>query len=187
MSTDKPIPEAQNFLVEQALENPNVTHIFSVEEDTVPPAGALEQLLRCDSDIAAIDYGVSGWGCIAKNKQGEILWCGLGCVLIKRKVFETMEYPYFRTDKALRLNDWTWQDLPEQYTKTGGYGGLDIWFCCEARRLGFKIKEIEDMECKHLQLDKLGEKEYNNGIHIISQKPMIEKYQIIEERRENGF
>lgn len=179
-TTDKPIPEAQNFLIEKALEDHEITHVISVEEDTVPFTGSFAKLLQNDGDIVAIDYGVSGWSCIAKDQQGEILWCGLGCTLIKRTVFEALEKPWFRTDKSLRLNDWQWIDNPAKY------GGQDIWFCQQAKLAGFKISQV-DGECKHLQLDNLGKKDYNNGMHQISQKPMIKKHQIIEERREYGF
>lgn len=175
---NKPIPVAQNYLVEKALKNSEISHLFMVEEDTVPLAGALEKLLQSDGDIVAIDYGVSGWSCIAKDSIGEILWCGLGCTLIKREVFEKLEKPWFRIDKTLRLNDWQWIDNPAKY------GSLDIWFCTKAKEAGFKIKQVEG-ECKHLQLDSLGEKEYNNGIHNVSEKPKIKRYQII--RKEENY
>ena len=175
-----PIPDGHNTLTKQALED-GADFLWYVEEDTVPPARAIEKLLAVHADIACIDYGVSGWGCVTKNNQGEILWCGLGNVLIRREVFEAMQYPYFRVDKVLRLNDWTWQDLPEDYAKSKGYGGLDIWFFSEARRLGFKINQVEGEEAVHLQLDELGKRGINNGLHTISEKPKIEKRQILEE------
>src|SRR3990167_2484030 len=173
ISHNLPIPSGHNHLVELALADGN-EYLFLIEEDTVPPARAIEKLLAVHADIACIDYGVSGWGCVTKNNQGEILWCGLGNVLIRREVFEAMQYPYFRVDKVLRLNDWTWQDLPEDYAKSKGYGGLDIWFFSEARRLGFKINQVEGEEAVHLQLDELGKRGINNGLHTISEKPKIE-------------
>ncbi len=149
-SRDLPIPNGHNELAKQALEE-GYDWLFLIEEDTVPPKGALQKLLAVDSDIACIDYGVAGWGCVTKNPRGEILWCGLGCTLVKRKVFEKMTYPYFRADRTLRLNDWTWQELPEQYIKTKQYGSLDIWFCDQARKLGFTITQVQG-ECEHLEL-----------------------------------
>lgn len=178
ISTDKPIPDAQNFLVTEALKNQEVTSLLFVEEDTVPIAGALDKLLAMDSSIACIDYGVSGWGCVTRDIRNKILWCGLGCTLVKREVFEKLEYPYFRTDKTLRLNDWKWVDLPKDYQEKKQYGSLDIWFFTQAREQGFDIVQI-DGECQHLQLDGLGEKGVNNGLHTISEKPKIEKRQIL--------
>jgi hypothetical protein len=178
-SWNLPIPDGHNQLAKQALEEGNDL-VFFIEEDTVPPKGGLEKLLQADSDIACMDYGISGWGCVTKNPKGEILWCGLGCTLVKRKVLEKMTYPYFRADMSLRLNDWTWQELPEQYIKTKQYGSLDIWFCTQARKLGFTIKQVEG-ECEHLELVALGEREKNHGLHIINTRPKISKNQIVEE------
>lgn len=177
-SHNLPIPSGHNNLTENALGDGN-KYLFFIEEDTIPPARAIEKLLAADSGIACIDYGVSGWGCITKNKQGEILWCGLGCTLIKREVFEALEKPYFRTDKVLRLNDMTWQDLPQSYIENKNYGGLDIWFCSKAREKGFKVVQVEGEEADHLQLLNLGEKGKNHGLHEIGPKPKISKHQVI--------
>lgn len=167
------IPDCENDLTERALAD-GASHLFYVEDDTVPPAGALEKLLNAEGDIAAIDYGVNGWGCITRGKiDGEIKWCGLGCTLVKRRVFEALEKPYFRDDQQLRLNDMQWIPAPENR-----YGGQDIWFSCKAREKGFKIVQVQG-ECKHLKLDALGTPEENNGAHKISQKPKIEKHQFI--------
>jgi len=177
-SNDLPIPDGHNKLAKQALSEGS-DYLLFIEEDTVPPTGALEKLLKVDSDIACIDYGVSGWGCVTKNVKGEILWCGLGCTLVKRQVLEKMTFPYFRADMSLRLNDWTWQKLPEEYIKTKQYGSLDIWFCYNARKLGFTITQVEG-EAEHLELVELGKRETNNGLHTIQARPRITKNQIVE-------
>jgi hypothetical protein len=172
-STDLPIPDGHNQLVEKALkDDPN--YILFVEEDTVMQDGGLEQMMKANADIACIDYGVEGWGCVARNHAGDVLWCGLGCTLVKRDVFEKLSKPYFRTDILLRLNDMTW--IPAGNHET--YGGQDIYFCCMARDKGFKIVQV-DGECRHLRLESLGTKEVNHGIHIIGEKPKITKKQII--------
>lgn len=178
-SSDLPIPDGHNTLAQQALRD-GMDQLLFIEEDTVPPTGAIEKLLAVDQDIACIDYGVSGWGCVTRNTQGEILWCGLGTTLIKRQVFEALEYPYFRVDKVLRQNDWTWQTLPEDYIKTKQYGSLDIWFCCQARAKGFRIGQVAGEEADHLLLTALGQRETNHGLHTIELKPKITKKQIID-------
>lgn len=178
-SWNLPIPDGHNQLAKQALSD-GCDWLFFIEEDTVPPPGALEKLVQADSDIACIDYGVSGWACVTRNTKGEILWCGFGCTLVKRNVFEQMTYPYFRADMTLRLNDMTWQKLPENYLKTKQYGSLDIWFCDQARKLGFTITQVEG-ECEHLELVELGKRATNNGLHTIQARPKISRNQIVEE------
>lgn len=175
-STDKVIPEGHNNTVIQALEW-GADYLWIIEEDTVPPINALKSLLNANADVACIDYGVSGYSTITKDKKtSEILWCALGCTLIKREVFSALEYPYFKADKALLINNWpevTWINAGWQ-----AYGNLDIWFFMKAREKGFVIKQAKG-EAKHLQLDQLGQKEINNGLHQISQKPLISKYQTL--------
>lgn len=170
------IPECQNVLVEKALAD-GCTHLLFIEEDTVMPDGGFERLLGAQSDIAAIDYAVAGYSCITRSKDtGEALWCGLGCTLVKSEVFDKLEKPYFRSDKALLLNDWpniTWIDAGAQ-----AYGGQDIYFCMMAREKGFKIEQV-DGEAKHLRLKELGRSEINKGLHQIEQKEMISKYQTL--------
>lgn len=168
---DKKIPDAQNYLVEEALKTEASMFLF-LEEDNVPTLEQVVEMVNRNVDICFVDYGVAGWSCSARNKKGEILWCGLGTTLIKRKVFEKLDRPWFRIDKSLRLNDNKWIDVPMKY------GGHDIWFFVKARELGFKITQVEG-EADHLKLDSLGRPEVNYGLHKIGKKPKISKLQII--------
>jgi hypothetical protein len=177
-SWDQPIPDGHNTLAKKALED-GCDYIWFIEEDTVPTTGALDRLLEADSPIACVDYGVAGWGCVTHNSEGEILWCGLGCTLVKKEVLEALDYPYFRADKVLRLNDWTWQQLPESYIEKKNYGSLDIWFCTKAREKGFSITQVEG-ECEHLELKALGQRQRNNGLHEIGLREKISKHQILK-------
>lgn len=163
-------------MVEKALAD-GCSHLMFVEEDTVMPDGGFERLLAANADIACIDYAVAGYSCITRDKNtNEVLWCGLGCTLVKREVFDTLEKPYFRSDKALLLNDWpniTWIDPGAQ-----AYGGQDIYFCMTAREKGFKIEQVEG-EAEHLKLNNLGRSEVNKGLHVISRKEKISKHQTL--------
>lgn len=170
-SKDLGIPDAQNTLIDKALAV-DPEYVLFIEEDTIPIDDAFRLMVNAESDIAFIDYGVAGWSCSARSNTGEILWCGLGCTLVSRRVFEGLQKPYFRTDKTLRLNDWQWID------KGAKYGGQDIWFCSKAREAGFKITQVTG-ECKHMKIDALATPEVNNGRHVISQKPVIEKIQVL--------
>lgn len=167
------IPDGVNQLTEKALEK-NPSHIFYIEEDTVPPPLALNNLLAIDADVAFIDYAVNGWACSAVYPDGEILWCGLGCTLVKADVFKKLKKPYFRTDKSLSLNDtsyFQWKDIPNKY------GGHDIWFFTQVREVGFTILKVPG-ECKHLKLEIIGLTENNNGCHLIKEKSKIKEQAI---------
>lgn len=167
------LPDAQNELVEKALMITDIEYLLFIEEDTVPPRDAIIDLLKANADIACIDYAINGWGCVTKSKKtNEILWCGLGCTLIKSKVFRSLEKPWFRTDKSFSLNEMKWIDIPNKY------GGQDIWFCHKARENGFIIVQIPG-ECRHLQIQHLGKSEVNNGLHFIIEKPKITKHNYI--------
>jgi hypothetical protein len=170
MSWDKFIPDSHNYLADRALAD-GADYILFLEEDVVMPEGSLEKMLG-KGDIVALDYGVAGWSCIT-TFQGENMWCGLGCTLIKREVFEVLEAPYFRSDKGLLLNVWPeikWVDMSEQ-----NYGGHDIYFGMKAREKGFKILKA-DGEARHLKLEALGTKEINKGLHRVVDKPVISQH-----------
>lgn len=180
LSHDLPIPDGHNSLCEKALAD-GMDHILFIEEDCVIPAGALEKLLAVDADIACIDYGVSGWSCITRGVEGKILWCGLGCTLVRRKVFESLEKPYFRADMVLDLPDFKWRQLPESYVKTHNYGSLDIWFFTKVREKGFEIEQVAG-ELDHLELVELGKKGRNHGVHQIKEREKISKHQTLNRR-----
>lgn len=180
-SKDLPIPDSHNQLTEEALSN-NFDYIWFIEEDTVPPKFALDHLLNADADIAFIDYAINGWACAPKGANGEILWCGLGCTLVKAEVFKKLQKPYFRTDKSLSLNDDTyfqWRDIPNKY------GGQDIWFFSQARQAGYKLVQVPG-ECKHLKVDAYATPQVNDGRHVISQKPTITNMQTYEKPLTTG-
>ena len=180
ISDNLPIPDAQNELIGRAIEDEKAlgkfTHFWFIEEDTVPPSGSLGNLMDSKCDITCVDYSVSGWSCITRDRNSsEIMWCGMGCTLVKREVLAAIGEPWFKTDKSLRLNDGEWIDTNAEKV----YGQQDIRFCIEAKAEGFTIGQA-DGECRHLQLHELGKPEVNKGLHKIGPKLKIEKYQLLE-------
>lgn len=169
-----PIPEAQNEAVRQALKTPADLFLF-VEEDMVIPPGTVLKMVGEDKDIVAVNYPVGGgWGTI-QRKGKEIIFCGIGCTLFKRHVFEKMKDPWFDTSHSLKI---TRQD-PFEYEVTDThykYGGLDNYFCHKARELGFEIHQLMDVEAKHLRLIKNDDRKYNKGTQEIKALPPISKH-----------
>jgi hypothetical protein len=177
LSSSLPIPYAHNQVLKRAYDDPQTyTHFLLMEEDVCIPKGGLQKMFDLNADIAIIDYAVSGYSCAPRTSKGQILWCGTGMTLIKRKVLDALPYPWFRTDKALQMNDWRWVNVNPDLQ----YGKQDIRFGCDVRKLGFIIKEIECMECWHLELRKLGQVFINDGCHKIGLKSVIEQHPVYD-------
>jgi GT2 family glycosyltransferase len=86
-----------------------------------------------------------------KNKQDwfkiwdkglqECLWVGGGCLLIKKTVFESMDYPYFH-------NEPIFEELAG--VKYGDIQTEDISFCCRAREAGYRVFVDLDNRVGHI-------------------------------------
>jgi hypothetical protein len=68
------------------------------------------------------------------NGLVEIAGCGFGCCLVKGEVFRSIEYPHFVYKSALDHKDTVSED---------------IYFCMQARHLGFKIWVDTTIKCDH--------------------------------------
>lgn len=192
-SHDLPIPDAHNYCVETALQNPAIKKIFFVEEDNFIFPDAFVALATSDYDIATLQYNDkngSPFGIIHYNEAQEIIWCGLGATCIKREVFEKLGKPYFRTDTRYKITkkhlasgkmvvDYEkiephqrWDETKNEFVDKNDpyiYGGLDIDFYHRARNNGFKINALQDFRAHHFKLVKLGEPYTNQGVHEIQQ------------------
>jgi|ERR1035437_862054 hypothetical protein len=173
LTHDLPIPESFNDVVERALvDNPDF--IWFLEEDVLPPEGTLDKLLEAlkTYDLASVDYGYDGGQntVIRSTIDNRILFSGFGCTLVKKKVFDKMQRPYFRADKAFLLNNMRWSDVDPHEA----YGMHDIYFGFQVRELGFKMGQIEG-EATHLKLIELGRPTKNNGCHTIGTKDRISR------------
>lgn len=72
----------------------------------------------------------------------EALWVGGGCMLIRKNVFEAMEFPWWRNNIATILDD-----------KGVAYAEVqteDISFCANARAAGFKVWIDLDTRAAHI-------------------------------------
>lgn len=152
-----PIDHARNMIVKRFL-NTNCTHLMMIDDDIVPPANTLKQLLHHDKDIIAAvcpligpdkkhklvtkynAYAYLADGTLMNLKDAKGLLpvdaIGTGCCLIKREVLENVK-PAFMT----------------QYNKETGikYRGEDIHFCKEASNLGVEIYADFNLKCKHIK------------------------------------
>lgn len=190
---DLPIPESHIACVEKALSNPAVDKIFFLEEDMYVDPQTFVALATSEHDIATVNYNDRNGsvnGIIHYNEAREILWCGLGATVIRRKVFEDIGRPYFRTDhryKSIKKATPAGPAVTEheeieprtifnEETKKAEivrdsyiYGGLDVDFYHRAREKGYKITCLPEYRAHQFVLVKLGEAYNNNGCHVIQQ------------------
>ena len=153
---------ARNLIIEDALNIPDMTHIFFLDADTRPPDDALAKLLSHNKDVVAgvtpmlmnehkvwsVSRGTDnngGYKWVDYDKLPDELFnvCALGgtTILIKRKVFEAMEFPYYKTVYA------------SPYDRLGE----DIYFANKARKLGFELWVDPSVKCGHQQTRNLAD------------------------------
>jgi predicted peroxiredoxin len=146
-STDKkPLDAARNFLAEKLPDDAD--YLLFLDSDTLPPSDAIEKLLAHDKPIVGGLYfmrmppfwplmmkrdaatglyaAIKDW---PENSLVEVDSTGLGCLLIKREVFEKIEKPWFKFEPPL---------------------SEDFYFCRRARDAGYKIFVDTSVKCEHL-------------------------------------
>lgn len=169
-----PIPDCFNYLAEQAM---NWSFVWFVEEDTVPPAGALKAMIEAMKEgymQVAIDYPVCNGISTVYRSKGRILFTGLGCTLINTDVFTELPYPWFETSKSYQIcmqgGSVTMMkevDIPYEY------GGNDVAWGLKLNNAGYRIGAVKGMECRHLKLKEPGKVMNNDGCHRIMELPRV--------------
>lgn len=173
----KPIPECFNEPVERALADDDITHIWLVEDDMVLPPDTLKKLLDAAANAVTMDYPVSkeGHGAVLYDKAGDVVFCGTGCLLVKRRVFDNLKRPFF-TDTV----HWTPYNYGESIKLVGSYGdnnygGHDVTFSIKLWKAGIKIKVIRGKLAQR-KLVALGKAGSNNGQHQIETWKYVENH-----------
>jgi hypothetical protein len=168
-SHGKPLPNCFEEPTKRALKDKDITHLWFIEDDMVLPDGVLAGLLAEDVNAVTCDYPVTkdGRGSVFYDSGGSVVFCGTGCLLVKRKVFDNLKKPYF-TDKIrwIMLNYGEAIKLSAVENDTGGYGLHDITFSIKLWNNGIIIRVLKTKlgQRKLLALGKAGS---NNGAHKI--------------------
>lgn len=133
------------------LDDPEITHVYNLDADVLPPPGTLQRLLDHDMPIVAGVYPThtndkdtwsvklngSGWcprSSVVPSKLCEATVIGGSTVLIKREVLEKMDPPWFRAS----------------YGPNGDYVEKeDEYFSRIARAAGYKLMVDWTIICKH--------------------------------------
>lgn len=164
---DLPIPDCFEKPLQQALKGP-YSHIWFVEEDMLLPKGTLDKMVKADCPVVTMDYPVSkeGQGTVFEV-DSRVIFCGTGCLLIKKEVFDIVRPPYFRTDVR-----WTAQNHGKFVRLTAGessnlegYGLHDVTFGIKLYKFGIPITVVGKVgQRKLISLGKAGS---NDGAHNI--------------------
>lgn len=172
----KPIPDCFEEPTLRALSETDITHVWFVEDDMILPPDTLRQLLDANANAVTCDYPVTkdGRGAVFYDQGGNVVFCGTGCLLVKREVFESLNRPYF-TDTVR----WTTLNYGESIKLTGvygstGYGTHDITFCIKLWNAGVIVKVLK-LKLGQRKLIALGKAGTNNGAHNIENWTKIVK------------
>lgn len=166
----KPIPDCFNEPIIYALDDSSITHIWIVEDDMVLPKDTLKKMLEVNKAVVTADYPITkdGRGSVFRDADKKVLFCGTGCLLVKREVFEEMKMPYFRTD--IKWNVKNFGEFIKFYATPNknedGYGLHDITFCFELEKKNIPIHVI-GKRLGQRKLIALGKAGTNNGAHNI--------------------
>jgi len=178
----KPIPNCFEDPTNEALKDKSFTHLWFVEDDMILRPDTLGKLLEADANAVTADYPVTkeGKGSVFYDKGGNAVFCGTGCLLVKRSVFEGIKTPYF-TDTVT----WTILNYGESIKIVGkegksGYGTHDVTFSIKLWNNGVKINVIKQ-KLGQRKLISLGKAGSNNGAHNIEAWRKIVKDKRLDE------
>ena len=168
-SHGKPIPECFETPTQLALKDKSISHLWFVEDDMVLPDGILQDLLAENANAVTCDYPVTktGRGSVFYDGGGSVVFCGTGCLLVKRKIFNGLRAPYF-TDK-IRWSILNYGEAVKLVALDGdvdGYGLHDITYSIKLWNNGIVIKVLP-IKLGQRRLIALGDSGSNNGAHKI--------------------
>lgn len=203
ISHDKPIPDAQNYLINKSLEY-DWDYQLWLEEDVVMSDGLLADMI-CDFiedrsiDIISVPYFLNGGSLSIQffksgGNKGKFRFSGMGCMLIRRTLLERVtERPFFSDKFAFKANHQDGSSLTEKnrivYDPKGirnVYALQDLYFWQLLMDAGAKPK-FYSSTCDHYNFVESGKRETNKGCHIWEKiepniaelenyKEMVEKY-----------
>ncbi len=171
----KPIPDAFNIPLEQALRDKSITDILIVEDDMMLPRGILKKMVDLDVPATALDYPFKkdGEATTLHDPDGMALYTGLGFILVKRWVYDSMPKPVFRIDLAwdTRIEGTKLTMWPRDVSKIKTYGLHDINFGLTLWTNGIPI--VPATTAGQRKLLALGQPGSNDGAHIIQELTQV--------------
>lgn len=155
---ETPAPElGRNAIAEIQLKDPDVTHFFFLDSDTVPPPDAINRLMAMDQPVAVgvtpiVVGGKHGWNVGTDpmfwpretplpDKPFSVDHVGGTTLLIRREVMEAVGFPWFKA---------TWQRMGEGNVELCAEGE-DIFFSNRIRACGYEIWVDPTVQCHHFK------------------------------------
>ena len=166
---------SRNQLVKRALAD-DCDYIMMIDADMVLPVNAIDDLIDMNLDIVSGLYFAKGKpyypvARIKKDKDDElhhmleefefgkvmkVAGAGMGCCLIKAKVFKDIKYPYFKFE-------WKEDQYGEPYQMAE-----DLYFCENAGKAGYDIYLNTGIVCGHFGTEV-------DASHFLVYKNQVEK------------
>ena len=143
------VAESRTQLANEALEH-GATHLLWLDSDIHFPANIVSKFLKHDRDIVAANYSTryAPYRSVAFVNPDDTeqrletrfglhkVWAvGMGCMMIKRQVFEQLPKPWFNHAYNKDLDT---------------FSGEDIYFCNQANEHGFDIWIDAEIQLAHL-------------------------------------
>jgi hypothetical protein len=170
-----PIPDCFEWPTIKALKDPDITHLWYVEDDMILPDDILRMMLNEPADVVTCDYPADkkGRGVVFKAKDGQIVFSGLGCTLVKREIMDKLKPPYFRTDIKWHPTNLGTAVMfmagnPTSKAQPDEYGKQDVNFFMKLHVAEATIS-LFPLILGQRKLVKLGEAGTNNGAHQIEE------------------
>ena len=105
------------------------------------------------------------------NEAIEVDFCGFGCLLIHREVFEKMKLPYFKLIFSEDIPGFSGHNYGADGLQNDDFIGEDIYFCVKARELGYKIYVLPALDLGHIANPEIIRKlDYDKGKRAIIEK-----------------
>jgi len=174
MTHDLPLPKCFNVALNRALKD-KCDLIWFVEEDMLIPEGTLDKMIEMMSNgltVISTDYPNkhNGDSFVYEDGRGNILFTGMGCMLLDSKVFKDMDKPYIRQGTFWIKQDdsnATYLEYHPEITQKG-YGTQDVYLCHQLTENGNKIVLV-DAEIGHMKLVGTSDPLSNNGQYKIEE------------------
>lgn len=176
-SHKKPIPECFEAPTLEALKDPEVTHLWFVEDDMILTDNTLGDMLAMNVAVVTANYPTTKKGNAAVlSVKGRIIYGGTGCTLVKREVFDELTPPYWRTDilwKPKNLGDCI-RFSARKRLKSEGYGYHDVNFFMNLFKLEIPVHKLP-YTLGQRKLVALGKAGTNQGAHQIEEWHKVEE------------